>query len=108
MLTTKQKVWLASLAYRFVPTGRAIIGRDKVVTVSRGELRWRLDLSERIDFAIYLFSAFELNTVNTLRKLVIFDIGANIGAHTLALARSVGPPRTSVSVRTSRVCLCQT
>jgi FkbM family methyltransferase len=43
-----------------------------------------------------LLGAFERSTVQTLQKLAIpgslvFDIGANIGAHTLGLARSVGP-----------------
>jgi len=96
MLTTKQKVWLAALAYRCVSVGRSAIGKGNSATVSRGGLRWQLDLSEGIDFAIYLLGAFERSTVNTLEKLVkpgdvVFDIGANIGAHTLGLARSVGP-----------------
>jgi len=52
--------------------------------------------AEGIDFSIYLLGAFERSTVRALQKLVIpgsvvFDIGANIGAHTLGLARSVGP-----------------
>jgi FkbM family methyltransferase len=96
MLTTKQKVWLAALAYRCVSVGRSTFGKGNSATVSRGGLRWQLDLSEGIDFAIYLLGAFERSTVNTLEKLVkpgdvVFDIGANIGAHTLGLARSVGP-----------------
>jgi len=54
-----------------------------------------LDLNEGIDFSIYLLGAFERSTVITLEKLVkpgdvVFDLGANIGAHTLGLARSVG------------------
>jgi FkbM family methyltransferase len=96
MLTTKQKVWLAAIAYRFVSIGRSALGKGNSATVSRGGLRWRLDLNEGIDFAIYLLGAFERSTVNTLEKLVkpgdvVFDIGANIGAHTLGLAKSVGP-----------------
>ena len=96
MLTTKQKVWLAASANRFVSIARSALGKGNFATVSRGGLRWRLDLNEGIDFAIYLLGAFERSTVNTLGKLVnpgdvVFDIGANIGAHTLGLARSVGP-----------------
>ena len=96
MLTTKQKVWLAARAYRCVSLGRSALGEGNTATVSRGGLRWQLDLSEGIDFAIYLLGAFERSTVVTLQKLVkpgdlVFDIGANIGAHTLGLARSVGP-----------------
>jgi len=95
MLTTKRKVWFAALAYRFVSLGRTALGKGNFVTVNRSGLRWQLDLSEGIDFAIYLLGAFEPSTVITLRKLVkpgdvVLDIGANIGAHTLGLASSVG------------------
>jgi FkbM family methyltransferase len=95
MLTTKTKVGLASLAYTFIAAGRAFVGKDSNATVRRGGIRWQLDLSEGIDFSIYLLGAFERSTAKTLRKLVkpgdiVFDIGANIGAHTLGLARSVG------------------
>jgi FkbM family methyltransferase len=95
MLTTKTKISLASLAYKFISTGRAIGGKDNSATVRRRGLTWSLDLSEGIDFSIYLLGSFERSTVITLEKLVkpgdvVFDIGANIGAHTLGLARSVG------------------
>jgi FkbM family methyltransferase len=96
MLKTKTKVQLAAVAYRCIALGRAMAGKDNFATVRRRGLRWRLDLSEGIDFSIYLLGSFEQSTVVTLRKLVksgdvVFDIGANIGAHTLGLARSVGP-----------------
>jgi FkbM family methyltransferase len=96
MLTTKTKVSLASLAYRCISTARSVAGKDNSVIVNRGGARWALDLSEGIDFSIYLLGAFEPSTAATLQKLVkpgdvALDIGANIGAHTLGLARSVGP-----------------
>jgi FkbM family methyltransferase len=96
MLTTKTKISLASVAYKFIATGRAIAGKNNCATVRRRGLMWCLDLSEGIDFSIYLLGAFERSTVITLEKLVkpsdvVFDVGANIGAHTLGLARSVGP-----------------
>jgi FkbM family methyltransferase len=96
MLTTKTKVSLAAWAYKFIAFGRGLAGKDNFATVRRGGLHWSLDLQEGIDFSIYLLGAFERSTVATLEKLVkpgdvVFDIGANIGAHTLGLARSVGP-----------------
>jgi FkbM family methyltransferase len=96
MLTTKTKVSLAVLAYKFVAIGRGVLGKDNCAIVRRGGVRWCLDLTEGIDFSIYLLGAFERSTVATLRKLVrpgdtVFDIGANIGAHTLGMAHSVGP-----------------
>jgi FkbM family methyltransferase len=96
MLTTKTKVSLAGWAYRFVALGRGLAGKGSSAIVRRRGIRWELDLSEGIDFSIYLLGAFERGTANTLQKLVkpgdiVFDIGANIGAHTLGLAQSVGP-----------------
>jgi len=79
MLRTKQKVWLASLAYRFVSFGRAAMGKDKAATVNRAGARWTLDLSQGVDFAIYLLGGFERETMNTLRKLVCpGDVGFDI------------------------------
>jgi FkbM family methyltransferase len=96
MLTTKTKVTLAALAYRVISWGRRIAGKNQHVLVRRRGLQWSLDLREGIDFSIYLLGSFERSTGATLEKLVkhgdtVFDIGANIGAHTLGLARSVGP-----------------
>jgi len=96
MLTTKTKIALAGLAYRTIAIGRGLLGKGKQVVVRRGGVRWSLDLGEGIDFSIYLLGAFERSTAATLRALVkpgdaVFDIGANIGAHTLGLAKSVGP-----------------
>jgi FkbM family methyltransferase len=96
ILTTKKKIAVAGIAYRMVAMGRAIAGKDDRVTVRRGGFRWDLDLHEGIDFSIYLLGAFEKSTVRALHKLVrpgdiAFDIGSNIGAHTLGLAKSVGP-----------------
>jgi FkbM family methyltransferase len=96
ILTTKMKITLAAIAYQAVVMGRKIVGKSDCATVRRGGTQWDLDLNEGIDFSIYLLGAFERSTVRTLRKLVkpgdiVFDIGANIGAHTLGLAQSVGP-----------------
>ena len=95
ILTTKTKVALAAIAYRAVATLRGIAGKKDCATVRRDGIRWSLDLSEGIDFSIYLLGGFERATAKTLQRMVqhgdtIFDIGANIGAHTLGLARSVG------------------
>jgi FkbM family methyltransferase len=96
MLTTKTKVALAGAAYRVISSARSIVGKSDRVEVERGGLRWALDLGEGIDFSIYLLGAFEPGTQTTLKTLVkpgdvVFDIGANIGAHTLGMAQSVGP-----------------
>src|SRR5271166_1677150 len=95
MLTTKTKVSLAGLAYKFISTGRKLLGKNDSAIVERDGIRYHLDLNEGIDFSIYLLGAFEPGTQKTLQELVksgdvVFDIGANIGAHTLGIAKSVG------------------
>lgn len=95
MLTTKTKVTLAGAAYQVISAGRKAIGKNDSVVVERGRIRYHLDLKEGIDFSIYLLGAFEPGTRKTLQTLVrpgdvVFDIGANVGAHTLSMAQAVG------------------
>jgi FkbM family methyltransferase len=96
MLSTHTKVKIAGALSRIVRAARSLAGRDSnEVEVVRDGLKWRLDLEQGIDLAIYLLGAFERSTVNAYRKIVrqgdtVLDIGANVGAHTLQLAKLVG------------------
>lgn len=70
---------------------------------SRNGLRWHLDLNEGIDFAIYLFGAFEPELVRYYTRMIppgsiVLDLGANVGAHTVPLARQVGSNGRVVAV----------
>jgi FkbM family methyltransferase len=74
---------------------RALAGRGRQTVIERRGVRWSLDLAEGIDFAIFLFGAFELRTLRAYWPLirpgdVVLDIGANIGAHTLMFAKRTG------------------
>ncbi len=94
-MKTKHKIALASMAYKGVSTVRRLYGASDQATVVRRGIRYNLDLSEGIDFAIYLQGQFEPKTAKCYEKHVqighcVLDIGANIGAHTLNLARLVG------------------
>lgn len=65
------------------------------MTVNRRGSRWALDLSEGIDLSIYLLGSFEPGVVRSYERLVgtgatVVDVGANIGAHTLPLAKAAG------------------
>ena len=95
MLATRHKLLLARLASAPIRGLRRALGLGDEVEVWRAGFRWGLDLREGIDVAIYLLGSFERSTVKAYRRLVgsgdvVLDIGANIGAHSLFLARFVG------------------
>lgn len=92
MLTTAQKIRVARLVYRLVSA--AGLWRSETVA-RRGGLTWSLDAREGIDLTILLRGVFERSTHRALCRLArpgqtIVDIGANIGAHALHLARWTG------------------
>ncbi|MET3839588.1 FkbM family methyltransferase [Bradyrhizobium sp. OAE829] len=94
-MKTKQKIALAKIAYRFVRGARAVVGQSDRCIVTRNGNCFELDLAEGIDFAIYL-GRYEPSTSKALTRLVrpgttVLDIGANVGAHTLHMARLIGP-----------------
>jgi FkbM family methyltransferase len=95
-MKTTHKIAAARTIYHAVHAGRALLGRTDRQIVRRDGVAYDLDLSQGIDFAIYLANIYERQTRAALRRLVtpgslVLDIGANIGAHTLSLARLVGP-----------------
>lgn len=96
LFNTRQKIALAKLAHRAVKLYRQIRGLPMRARFVRSRLNWELDLKEGIDFSIFLFGAFEPDAVRCYETRVpaggvAIDIGANVGAHTLPLARAVGP-----------------
>ncbi|NGX98873.1 MAG: FkbM family methyltransferase [Candidatus Afipia apatlaquensis] len=95
-MKTVHKIAVARAVYRIVHGARAAVGLSDQCIVVRDGVKYDLDLSQGIDFAIFLGNMFEPGTRNALQKLVkpsavVLDIGANIGAHSLLLAQLVGP-----------------
>lgn len=96
IIRTRTKINLVRYLYRVVSFCRLLFGLSDRVQVRRGGINWDLDISEGIDFSIFVVRTFERSTAHALKSLTksgdtILDIGANIGAHTLPLASAVGP-----------------
>lgn len=94
-LSTLTKMRIARMLSRSAIGLRKLKGRPSHDIFSRRGLRWKLDLSEGIDLSIYLFGQFERNVFEAYRKIlrpgsIALDVGANIGAHALPMARFCG------------------
>jgi FkbM family methyltransferase len=94
-LKTAHKIALARSICSVVLAFRRLRGLPERAVVKRNGIWWQLDLREGIDFSIYLLGGFEPGTIKLYSRLVkpgdtVLDIGANVGAHTLPLAKLVG------------------
>lgn len=101
-MKTAHKIALAKLAYSGVHAARALVGKDDVAIASRNGVRYGLNLSEGIDFAIFI-GRYEPATAKALKSLVkpgmsVVDIGANVGAHALLMGTLVGETGQVVAV----------
>jgi hypothetical protein len=71
-MKTAHKIGLARAAYRAIHFGRTIIGQSDRCVVTRAGLNYDLDLSQGIDFAIYLGIFARLK--RTMANPVIIDL----------------------------------
>jgi FkbM family methyltransferase len=102
VLTTRRKLQIARLASAGLCGARRLLGLPQQLEATRDGIRWTLDLAEGIDLAIYLgvYQRIGRHVRQSLagQELVALDIGANIGAFTLPLARLVGPGGKVVAI----------
>lgn len=94
-MKTKDKIRIAAIAQSMLMTLRRCLWLGKIAKVNRNGFSWELDLSEGIDFSLWVTGVFERTTMEAYSAwirdgAVVLDVGANIGAHTLPLARLAG------------------
>ncbi len=94
-MRTRTKLRLVRLVQAPLTAAMRFAGSGPIIGARRMGINWILDLREGIDFSIWLLGAFERPVRNAYRRLVrpgmvALDVGANIGAHTLPLAKLVG------------------
>jgi FkbM family methyltransferase len=95
LLATRHKIALARMVYDCLKMTRSAFGLSDRVRTKRKGILWDLDLSEGIDFSVYLLGSFEPSTIRAYGRLIkpghtVLDIGANVGAHTLHFAKLIG------------------
>ena len=83
---------LVAQLYRLVSSVR----RRRTVIATIDGITYELDLNENIDSAIYYAGCFEPYVTRAIENLcregmTVLDVGANVGCHTLRLAKLVGP-----------------
>jgi FkbM family methyltransferase len=95
-VSTKVKLLAGRILYYSVRVLNALRGVTSTqIRCTRGGILWELELREGIDLSIFCFGRFERDTSKALERIikpgmVVVDIGANIGAHTLPIAKHVG------------------
>lgn len=102
MVRTKTKLRIARVLNRLIMAPRKLAGQGTHVETHRGGVAWRLDLNEGIDLAIYL-GLYQKIPQRLLTELLVpetlaVDIGANIGSHSLQIARMLGEGGRIISV----------
>lgn len=85
---TKIKITIAKLLYKLVTP---FIG-SKTKIIDRNGIKYEVDLSEGIDFSLYLFGGFQshvydTNLINIKEDATIIDIGGNFGVMALRFAK---------------------
>jgi FkbM family methyltransferase len=103
-IPTKVKMRLAGTLLRVINAYYRLRGIDSSALIcKRSGICWNLDLSQGVDFAIFLFGRHEPRSQSLLAREIkpgsfVLDLGANIGSYTLPLAKVVGDTGKVVAI----------
>lgn len=70
----------------------------KIVVEEIEGVKYELDLSEMIESCLYFLGRYETDTSRVLHQyikpdMIVFEVGANIGAHTFEIAKKLDPDK---------------
>lgn len=88
-------MWIRRFLRFFYGVGSKLLG-GPTLTARRCGVEWCLDLSESFDASLFFRGDYEPETWKCLRSVLepgmtVIDVGANMGAHTLRIARLLDP-----------------
>ena len=104
LVSTRSKMRLMQILAAPIRIFRSLLGRPtRDLIVRREGITWSLDLSEAIEANLYLTGRYEPELADLMDRTlshgsVVLDIGANLGAHTLPLAKKLGPEGRVIAV----------
>jgi FkbM family methyltransferase len=93
----------ARMLYRSYSRAQFGAGQQgKLLTTKHGD-RFRADLSSFLEWQLWAFGAYEEHLAELFRRLTrpadrCIDVGANIGVHTIRLAKLVGPDGSVIAL----------
>lgn len=93
-----KKVPLVSDIARFCYAKLQRMSAGRVVTKKVNGIWYELDLSEMIDYSLYLYGYYEKETSRVLREqirpeMTVVEVGANVGSHTFEIAKMLDPAK---------------
>ena len=96
LISTRNKIRLVKFLSYIIQVLRFCIGKkNNSINTTKNDINWNLDLNEAIDFNIFLTGIYEVELAKKMQEYlkegdIVLDIGANVGAHSLPLAKMVG------------------
>jgi FkbM family methyltransferase len=94
MNTTKTKLLFVRVLFIITKFIYSLAGKNIKGMYKRNGILWELNLSEAIDYCLFLTGKYEPDLMQSYEKsirpdYVILDIGANMGAHSLPMAKKL-------------------